>query len=1263
MILESVKHGPLISPTDEENGVIKTKKYAKLLAAKKIQADCDMKATNIILQGLPADIYSLVNLHRVAKDLWQRVQLLMQCTSLTKQERECKLYKMINWRKFKLIPEVLITVSTEWTMAFLTAVASSRFPTTNNQLRTSSNPRNQATIQDGQDLHGTSSGETNGKNYSFGFSKSSADSHSLQLLTYQNVNLDTYDLTVMILSTAKMVLIANISNYDFKQTSIVDFSNNEIHSDSNIILYSQYLQEIQHAAVQDTNLQAQQDSMILFVIEQMSEQMINHVNNWEKANKKNNESVTAELERYKERVKTFEQRLNVDLSCHENMIDSQMDDMIKEKLALKEQVDSLKQNLSKQIKENESLLHTFTDFGKRFVPQQELSAEQAFWFHMSNPSTASSDASPVKVEVPSELPKVSLVNDSLKKLRFHLAKFDSVVKKRTIPDALTKDVLLTMMNSLSLNGESMNVEMQRSESCEKCFNLDAELSKTQNAHNDLLKSYTQLEKHCISLELSIQLNQEIFQKDKSCDNQNALEIPEYFENNDLKAQLQDKDTTICKLKEIIKFMRENNKEEKVFKDQFDSIKKTHVCTKEQSDSLIDKLNLKSIENEDLRAQIRDMVFVITSLKNDLRKLKGKEIVDNAAQIPTVTTIVPSMFKLDLDSLAPRLLQNREAHIDYLKYTQEQADILRGIVEQAKAKQPLDNALDFACKHAKRIQELLVYVRDTCPNAIKLSVKKVAVTPINNVKKVRFSEPLTSSSNIKQVESSKTSDSNTPVLSSTGLKCSTSNCGSKPTGNKKNDRISQTPSRNIEGVDLLSGSRHTNLYTTSLDDMPKTSPICLLSKASMTKSWLWHRRLSHLNFGTLNKLAKDVLARGILKLKFQKYHLCSACALRKSKKSSHQPKAEDTNQEKLYLLHMDLCGPMRVESINGKKYILVIVDDYRGHATDAQLTGSEIIHETTEKIIQIKKCIQAARDRQKSYVDKRLKPLEFEVRDKVMLKVSPWKGVIHFGKRGKLNPGYIGPYKILAKVGTLTYRLELPEQLSRIHSTFHVSNLKKYLVDETLAILLDEIQIDDKLNFIEEPVKIMDREVKRLKQSRIPIVKVMAALVPVAPKVGAVAVASPAGVPDLDTHSSSEVDPLGSSLPPVSVAPMVSPFLCSDDLESDAERSERHVSPTSQDSMLMPDVVEWLEQVEEVGGEEYDRWGERASLLEQVVSLEWRNASLRDTMMMERARADRFWRRMSVMESQLRQIHRFCYYDRMQFRRLETFAARRLGFRP
>ncbi|GKC39520.1 putative reverse transcriptase domain-containing protein [Tanacetum coccineum] len=122
--------------------------------------------------------------------------------------------------------------------------------------------------------------------------------------------------------------------------------------------------------------------------------------------------------------------------------------------------------------------------------------------------------------------------------------------------------------------------------------------------------------------------------------------------------------------------------------------------------------------------------------------------------------------------------------------------------------------------------------------------------------------------------------------------------------------------------------------------------------------------------------------------------------------------------------------------------------------DAQLTGPEIVRETTEKIIQIKHRLQASRDRQKSYADKRRKPLEFQVGDKVMLKVSPWKGVIRFGKRGKLNPRYIGPFKILAKVRTVAYRLELPEQLRRVHSTFHVSNLKKCLSDEPLAIPLD-----------------------------------------------------------------------------------------------------------------------------------------------------------------------------------------------------------------
>ncbi|GJY68190.1 putative reverse transcriptase domain-containing protein [Tanacetum coccineum] len=127
--------------------------------------------------------------------------------------------------------------------------------------------------------------------------------------------------------------------------------------------------------------------------------------------------------------------------------------------------------------------------------------------------------------------------------------------------------------------------------------------------------------------------------------------------------------------------------------------------------------------------------------------------------------------------------------------------------------------------------------------------------------------------------------------------------------------------------------------------------------------------------------------------------------------------------------------------------------------------------------------------EKSYADLKRKPMEFKVGDKVMLKVSPWKGVVRFGKQGKLNPRFVGPFKVIKRVGDVAYKLELPEELSRVHNTFHVSNLKKCHADEPLAVPLDGLRFDDKLHFVDEPVEIVDREVKRLKRSRIPLVKV------------------------------------------------------------------------------------------------------------------------------------------------------------------------------
>ncbi|GKB50115.1 retrovirus-related pol polyprotein from transposon TNT 1-94 [Tanacetum coccineum] len=927
MILESVEHGPLIWPTIEENGVIRTKKYAEL----------------------------------VAKDLWERDQLLMQGTSLTKQERECKLLPL-EWSKFvtdvKLVKDLHTTnfdqlhaylqqhklhanevrlvvpvfspgddpiTCLNKAMAFLAVVASSSSRGNNasgqervvkcyncqgeghmaRQCTQPKRPRNATWFKDKEMLAKAQEAGQNLDEEQLAFLADPGipDGQAVQTIIPNNVpHSETYLNDMENQSVHAM--------QDFEQSSVVDFTDNEISSYQNPF----YLKKAQQ----------------------------------------------------------------IKPTLYDGIVISD-------------------KHVAMPVIDDEETLILEEDFRKRFIPQKELSAEQAFWYHMSNPSTESSDASPVKMEAPKELPKKRTAPDARTKGECGFKHTKAVFNNEIIPflislkdifNVFDKDllneimevqtvfdqmevvvqqcsvdkqyVLLTVMNYMSLNGESVSMEMQRNESCDKCFNLDAELLKTQNAHNDLLKSYSQLEKHCISLALTIQINQEIFQKDESYDNQNALEIPKYFQNNDLKAQLQDKDTTIY---------------------QFDSIKKTRVHTKEQSDSLIDKMNLKSAENEDLKTQIQD--------------------------------------KIDLDPLAPRLLQNREAHIDYLKYTQKQAEILRGIVEQAKAKQPLDNAL-------------------TLP---------VAVTPINNVKKVRFSEPLTSSSNIKQVESSKTSDSNTPVLSSTGLKCSTSNCGSKPTSNKKNDRILQTQSRNMKNKveaqprkvnkkncvvepihdvnvkhSLLNANFELICATCNKSMFDDIHDMCLLDFVknvnSRSKSAKKHKKqniwkptgyvFTEVGFKwkptgrtftlvgnscpltriTYTKVApikestpssvetskpelkvysrrpKNVsnrgcpdcpLVSGLRMFKTYDREPLSArelsCALGKRKKSSHQAKAEDTNQEKLYLLHMDLCGPMRVASINGKRYIFVIVDDY------SRFTWVRFLRSKDEALEAIIKCIK------------------------------------------------------------------------------------------------------------------------------------------------------------------------------------------------------------------------------------------------------------------------------------------------------------------
>ncbi|GKC63648.1 putative reverse transcriptase domain-containing protein [Tanacetum coccineum] len=179
-----------------------------------------------------------------------------------------------------------------------------------------------------------------------------------------------------------------------------------------------------------------------------------------------------------------------------------------------------------------------------------------------------------------------------------------------------------------------------------------------------------------------------------------------------------------------------------------------------------------------------------------------------------------------------------------------------------------------------------------------------------------------------------------------------------------------------------------------------------------------------------------------------------------------------------------CAPF--EALYGRKCRSPVIWAEVG---ESQLIGPEIMQETTEKIFQIKERLKTARSRQKSYADKRRKPLEFKVGDRVLLKVSPWKGVVRFGKKGKLAPRYVGPFEIVECVGPVAYRLRLPQELSCIHDTFHVSNLKKCLAESDVQVPLEEIEIDENLRFVEEPIEIVERDMKKLKRRRIPLVKV------------------------------------------------------------------------------------------------------------------------------------------------------------------------------
>nr|GEY92183.1 hypothetical protein [Tanacetum cinerariifolium] len=526
-------------------------------------------------------------------------------------------------------------------MAFLTVVASSRYPSTNNQLRTFSNSRNQATIQDDrvtvQQVLGRQRQSYYGTGYKSNASSSGGNNASGQAMVVKCYNcqceghmarqctqpkrtknaawykekamlaeaqkvgkiLDEEQLAFHADPRAKAVLMANISNYGSDVIS-EDFGKRFVPqqevSANETLWYHMLSPSTKSSDALPVKIEAPKELPMASLVNESLKKLKLHLANFDKVVKLRT---------------TFNARTGGEWRFEHTkaVFNNEIISFLK---PLKDIFNVFDRDILNEIMEVQTIFDQMdvVDFGKRFVPQQEVSANETLWYHMLSPSTKSSDALPVKIEAPKELPMASLVNESLKKLKLHLANFDKVVKLRTTFNARTggewrfehtkavfnneiisflkplkdifnvfdrdilneimevqtifdqmdvvvqqssvdkqclenakkdlflendrllhkimsQDVLLTMMNSMSLIDESVNVERKRNESCDKYFNLEAELLKSQNAHNDLLKMCSQLKKHCISLESTIQLNQEIFQKDESCDNQNAFKILEF----------------------------------------------------------------------------------------------------------------------------------------------------------------------------------------------------------------------------------------------------------------------------------------------------------------------------------------------------------------------------------------------------------------------------------------------------------------------------------------------------------------------------------------------------------------------------------------------------------------------------------------------------------------------------------------------------------------------------------------------------------------
>nr|GEW02388.1 hypothetical protein [Tanacetum cinerariifolium] len=913
----------------EENGVTRLKKYSELSTTEVIQADCDVKATNIILQGLSLVVYALVSTHKVAKELWERIQMLMQETSLTKKERECKLHttninfnhKYLHSSLLSMEHRIILLIfqkgddpidAINHMMSFLTAVVTSWYPATNNQLRTSSNPRQQATVNNErltiQPIQGRQNSMNTGSSRPY-TSGSSGTSRKQRVIMCYNCKGEGHMSKQCTKPKRKrdeewfkdkVLLVQAQANRQVLQEEELEFL-----ADPRIIALMANLSHYgSDNLVENSSSPALQDDLILFVIEQLKTQVVNctKINH---DNKNVNEILTVELERYKNQVKILKEQNNVDkasASCAQSFeienLKHTLSEHLKEKESLEQKVNLLKndfqkeesQNIDKELaleKQNPCYLKraqqlkpklydgsviqktdaiVIHDSKETLMLEDEntdLSTEQAFWSHYSVQSKEPNLSSSITiVEVPKELPKISMVNSSLKRLKFYLASFDMVVKERTTATAITEGTCRFEHTNACFRDEIIPFVKALKELYNSFdqFLID-ELTKVQNVFNQMEQA---VEQHCVE-----------------------------------KNKFQDK------MKNVLKD-NERLLEQAISVDIVNIVVHDHVNAAYKTMNVCERCVI--IETE-LQKDFIKKEYYDTLFKKNFSKLQGNTVVTEAI---TLHPIDPELLKIDVAALAPKLRNNRTAHTDYLRHTQEEIATLSGSQPQGNTKK---DRIQQTPNKAKK-NKLEDHPRTVRPslNKKKSVVDTKVISSVTNSKSNVNSNQKCATCNGCLFSDNHDSCVIQNVLWYLDFGCSKHmtedrsqliNFVQKFLGTVKfgNDHVEKMMGydlevafrqhtcfiHNLDGVDLLTGSRGNNLYTLSLQDMMASSPICLLSKVSKTKSWLWHRRLSHLNFGAINHLARQGLVRGLPKLKFEKNHLFSACAMGKSKKKSHKPK--------------------------------------------------------------------------------------------------------------------------------------------------------------------------------------------------------------------------------------------------------------------------------------------------------------------------------------------------------------------------------------